>query len=77
MTQNAPSTNLETRIADVRDNICDCTEQAATFPGREDEARSAMRIVKQEALLAELRKEREAQSGQAQGPPGPGSSRRR
>ena len=63
MTQSAPSTDLETRIADVRDNIRELTEQAAAYSGGADEARTAARIAGQEALLAELLKERETQSG--------------
>ncbi len=63
MTQNEPLTDLETRIADIRDNIRGLTEQAAAYSGGADEARTAARIAEQEALLAELLREREAQSG--------------
>jgi hypothetical protein len=58
-----PSADLETRIADVRDNIRELTEQAAAYSGGGDEARTAERIAEQEALLAELLKERDARSG--------------
>lgn len=50
---------IETRIADVRDNIRELTEQAAAFSGAGDEARAADRIAEQEKLLAQLLKERE------------------
>jgi len=63
MSDSSPLTDLETRIADVRDNIRELSEQAAVFSGGADEARTAARIAEQEALLAELLKEREAQSG--------------
>jgi len=63
MSDTTPSADLETRIADVRDNIRELTEQAAAYSGGADEARTATRIAEQEALLAELLKERAAQSG--------------
>ena len=62
MSYPTPSTDFEIRIADVRDNIRELTEQAAAYSGGADEARSAVRIAEQEALLAELLKGREAQS---------------
>ena len=62
MSDPTPLTDLETRIADVRD-IRELTEQAAAYSGGADEARTATRIAEQEAVLAELLKEREAQSG--------------
>ena len=48
------------RIAIVRDNIRELTEQAAAFSGAQDEALAADRIAEQERSLAELLKEREA-----------------
>ncbi len=52
-------TELDERIAEVRDNIRELTEQAAALSGAGDEARAADRIAEQELLLAELLKERE------------------
>ncbi|HME83708.1 MAG TPA: hypothetical protein VKG91_03945 [Roseiarcus sp.] len=54
--------DLEARIAVVRDNIRELTEQAAAYSGATDEARIADRIAEQEDLLAELLKELEALS---------------
>jgi rubrerythrin len=51
---------LDRRIAIVRDNIRELTEQAAAFSGAEDETRAADRIADQEQRLAELLKERES-----------------
>ena len=51
---------LDGRIAAVRDNIRELTEQAAAFSGAGDETRAADRIAEQELLLAELLKERES-----------------
>jgi len=65
MSDSTPVTDLETRIADVRDNIRELTEQATAYSGGADEARTAARIAEQEALLAELLKDREGQSGSA------------
>ena len=50
---------LDQRIAIVRDNIRELTEQAAALSGAEDETRAADRIADQEQQLAELLKERE------------------
>ena len=52
-------TELDERIAEVRDNIRELTEQAAAFSGAGDEARVADRIAEQELLLTELLKKRE------------------
>ena len=41
-------TELDERIAEVRDNIRELTEQAAAYSGAEDEARAADRIAEQE-----------------------------
>lgn len=50
---------LDQRIAIVRDNIRELTEQAAALSSAEDETRAADRIADQERQLAELLKERE------------------
>jgi hypothetical protein len=51
---------LDERIADVRENLRELSEQATAFSGAEDETRTADRIKEQEQLLASLLKEREA-----------------
>ena len=51
---------LDNRIAILRDNIRQLTEQAAAFSGAADEARNADRIAAQEAELDRLTKQREA-----------------
>jgi len=63
MPQPASLVDLDARIAVVRDNIRELTEQAAALSGSGDEARAADRIAAQESLLAELLKEREALLG--------------
>ena len=50
---------LDQRIAIVRDNIRELTEQAAALSGAQDESLAADRIAEQERSLAELLKERE------------------
>ncbi len=52
--------DLDQRIAIVRENIRELTEQAAAYSGANDESRTADRIAEQEAELAELLKSREA-----------------
>jgi hypothetical protein len=59
---------LDRRIAIVRDNIRELTEQAAAFSGAEDETRAADRIANQEQRLAELLKERESLINSARPP---------
>ncbi len=54
---------LDERIAAIRENIRELTEQAAAYSGATDEARTADRIAEQEARLTELLKEREALAG--------------
>jgi hypothetical protein len=54
----APLLELDQRIAIVRDNIRELTEQAAALSGAEDETRIADRIADRERLLAELLTER-------------------
>ena len=51
---------LDQRIAIIRDNIRELTEQAAALSGAEDETRVADRIADQERQLAELLKQRES-----------------
>ena len=51
---------LNDRIAILRDNIRQLTEQAAAFSGAEDEARNADRIAQQTEELERLVKERDA-----------------
>jgi hypothetical protein len=52
--------DLDARIAIIRDNMRELTEQAAAFSGAGDETRAADRIAEQERQLAELLKERES-----------------
>ena len=52
--------DLDQRIAIVRDNIRELTEQAAALSGAQDETLAADRIAEQERVLAELLKERES-----------------
>jgi hypothetical protein len=56
----APLVELDERIAVVRDNIRELTEQAAALSGAGDESRTADRIADQERRLAELLRERES-----------------
>ena len=51
---------LNDRIAIVRDNIAELTEQAAAFSGAADEERNADRIAEQQARLDKLIAERDA-----------------
>jgi len=51
---------LEQRIAMIRDNIRQLVEQAAAFSGAEDEARNADRIAQQTEELEKLVKQRDA-----------------
>ena len=51
---------LEQRIAIIRDNIRQLVEQAAAFSGAEDEARNADRIAQQTEELERLVKQRDA-----------------
>jgi hypothetical protein len=61
----APATRIELdeRIAAIRENIRELTEQAAAYSGAEDEARTADRLAEQEQLLASLLKERQSLAG--------------
>jgi hypothetical protein len=60
MTNATALIDLEARIAAIRENIRELTEQAAVYSGAADETRAADRISEQESLLAELLREREA-----------------
>jgi hypothetical protein len=51
---------LEQRIAIVRDNIRQLIEQAAAFSGAEDEARNADRLAQQNEELERLTQQRDA-----------------
>ncbi len=51
---------LDDRIAIVRDNIRQLIEQAAAFSGAEDEDRNAARIAQQTQELERLTKQRDA-----------------
>jgi hypothetical protein len=55
--------DLDRRIAIVRDNMRELTEQAAAFSGAQDESLAADRIAAQEQSLSELLREREALIG--------------
>jgi hypothetical protein len=54
---------LDERIAAVRENLRELTEQAAAYSGGEDEAFAADRIAEQEKLLATLLKQRRSLAG--------------
>jgi hypothetical protein len=53
---------LNDRIAIIRDNIAELTEQAAAYSGAADEERNADRIADQQALLDRLIAERDGLS---------------
>jgi hypothetical protein len=59
MTDPERLSELDRRIAVVRENIRVLIEQAAAYSGAEDEARNADRIAEQDALLTKLLEERE------------------
>jgi hypothetical protein len=63
MTDPITLIELDGRIAAIRENIRNLTEQAAGFSGAADEERNAERIADQEEMLAVLLKEREALAG--------------
>jgi hypothetical protein len=56
---------LEERIAVIRQNIAELVEQAAAFSGAGDEARAADRIAEQERELARLIAVRDTRRAQA------------
>jgi hypothetical protein len=57
---NSSLEDLDARIAIIRDNMRELTEQAAAYSGAGDETLAADRIAEQERQLAELLKERES-----------------
>jgi len=63
MTDETTLSELETRIAAIRENIRELIEQAAALSGAADEDRTANRIADQEAKLEELVRERDAMLG--------------
>ena len=60
MSNGSSLSQLEKRIAIIRDNIRQLVEQAAAFSGAEDEARNADRIAQQTEELERLVKQRDA-----------------
>jgi hypothetical protein len=63
MTDEVTLSELETRIAAIRENIRELIEQAAALSGAADEDRTANRIADQEAKLEALIRERDALLG--------------
>jgi hypothetical protein len=59
------TTELDNRIAILRDNLRELVEQAASYSGASDEERMSERIAEQEAKLELLMKQREALSQRA------------
>ena len=60
MSNGRSLSQLEKRIAIIRDNIRQLVEQAAAFSRAEDEARNADRIAQQTEELERLVKQRDA-----------------
>jgi hypothetical protein len=60
MSDAAKLIELDERIAVIRENIRELTEQAAAYSGASDESLAADRIAEQEAQLAELLRQRQA-----------------
>jgi uncharacterized small protein (DUF1192 family) len=58
--RSLPLEELDARIAIVRDNIRELTEQAAAYSGAADEERNADRIAQQNDELERLLKQRDA-----------------
>jgi hypothetical protein len=63
MTDEVTLSELETRIAAIRENIRELIERAAALSGAADEDRMANRIADQEAKLEALIRERDALLG--------------
>jgi hypothetical protein len=63
MTDEVTLSELETRIAAIRENIRDIIERAAALSGAADEDRMDNRIADQEAKLEALIRERDALLG--------------
>jgi hypothetical protein len=51
---------IDSQIADVRENLRELVEQAAAYSGAADDEMVSQRIADQEALLDRLTKERDA-----------------
>jgi hypothetical protein len=51
---------IDSQIADVRENLRELVEQAAAYSGAADDELTSERIAEQEALLDRLTKERDA-----------------
>jgi len=68
MTDDATLTELEMRIAAIRENISELIEQATAYSGAADQERTADRIADQEAQLAALLKKRDALLGKKDQP---------
>ena len=62
MSSGPTISELDERIAVIRQNIQELIEQAAAYSGAADEARAADRIAQQEEELAKLIALRDAQS---------------
>ncbi len=60
MANAAITQELDERIALIRDNLRQLTEQAAALSGADDEARAADRIAEQQQALEALLNERDA-----------------
>jgi phage host-nuclease inhibitor protein Gam len=57
---------IDSQIADIRENLRELVEQAAAYSGAADDELTSQRIADQEALLDRLTKQRDelAQAGQ-------------
>ena len=62
---DATLTELNRRIAAIRENLRELIEQAAGYSGAADDERTAERIADQEAQLAALLKKRDALLGKS------------
>jgi hypothetical protein len=63
MSDNPPkASELDERIAAVRENLRSLVEQAAAYSGAADDELTSRRIAAQEAKLEELIRQRDAQS---------------
>jgi hypothetical protein len=61
MADNTPDlTDLDTRIADIKENLRELVEQAAAYSGAKDEELAAQRISDMESELNRLTKLRES-----------------
>ena len=63
MSENPPkASEIDERIAAVRENLRSLVEQAAAYSGAADDELTSRRIAAQEAKLDELIRQRDAQS---------------